>query len=95
MPSRRSRGESLVELLVALIILEIAGAAALATALTAERLGRHAQSGGIADAIRWQAYRQAERDSSCTAMPLPDSVALDFAATADRPGLATTVRCGP
>jgi hypothetical protein len=82
-------------LLVALIILEIAGAAALATALTAERLGRHAAAGSAADAVRWQAYRQAERDSSCTARPQPDTVMLDFPATAGRPAITTTVRCGP
>ena len=89
-----ARGESLVELIVALVILEIVGAAALAGALTVERFNRHAVQGATADVSRWQDYRVAETQASCVAAPAPDSIPLRFPATPDRPGLATVVRCG-
>jgi len=88
------RGESLVELLIALLILEIAGAGALAAALTVERLGRHAARGAADDATRWQAYRAGEMTSACVLAPAPDTVPLTFLATPDRPALVTEQRCG-
>lgn len=88
------RGESLVELMVALVILEIVGAASLAAALTVERVGRHAAGGAADDALRWHDYRAREIDALCTGAPAPDSVPLRFAATADRPALETLLRCG-
>lgn len=88
------RGESFIELLVALVILEIAGAAALAAAFTAERFGRHATAGAAVDVARWRDYRTAETIAACVGAPLPDTVALRFAPTPDRAALATAVRCG-
>jgi hypothetical protein len=88
------RGESLVELIIALLILEIAGAGALAAAFTVERLGRHAAGGAAEDAARWQAYRERETASECVAAPAPDTVPLAFPATPDRPAFITEQRCG-
>ena len=88
------RGESLVELIVALVILEIIGSAALAAALTVERLGRHARDGAAEDAARWRSYRAAETSNGCVTATAPDTIALVFPATPDRPQLNTTVRCG-
>jgi hypothetical protein len=88
------RGESLVELIVALVLLELAGAAALATALTAERLDRHATRGAAVDAMRWESYRALETLPSCTGSPAPDTIAILFPVTPDRPGLETVFRCG-
>jgi Tfp pilus assembly protein PilV len=94
MQVRSRRGESLIELIVALVVLEIAGAAALVVALTAVRLDRHAARGAAVDAARWQRYRAMETQPSCTDAQAPDTTALLFPATPDRPGLATVLRCG-
>ncbi|MGH7593789.1 MAG: hypothetical protein ACRELE_08070 [Gemmatimonadales bacterium] len=88
------RGESLIELIVALFLLEVAGAAALAAALTAERLDRHAAHGAADDAARWQRYRSLETVPACANAATPDTIALSFPATPDRPILATVRRCG-
>lgn len=88
------RGESFIELLVALLILEVAGAAALAAAFTAERFGRHATAGAAVDAARWRDYRTAETMLACAGAPVPDTVTLLFPATPDRQSFATAVRCG-
>jgi hypothetical protein len=92
--ARRRRGESLIELIVALVILEIVGAAALAAALAVERLDRHAARGAAEDAGRWQTYRARETLPSCTGASAVDTIALLFPATPDRPDLATVLRCG-
>ncbi|MGH7524877.1 MAG: hypothetical protein ACREK8_11260 [Gemmatimonadales bacterium] len=94
MPCGSRRGESLVELIVALVLLELAGSLALATALTAEHLARHAAAVSSTDASRWQEYRSRELLPGCLAALAPDTVPLWFPPTSDRPGLATTVRCG-
>jgi hypothetical protein len=93
--SVRSRcGETLIELIVALVVLELAGAAALATALTAERLDRHAARGAAEDAARWERYRVLETLPLCVNLPQPDTMPLVFPQIVDRPTLATTARCG-
>ncbi|MES1259502.1 MAG: prepilin-type N-terminal cleavage/methylation domain-containing protein [Gemmatimonadota bacterium] len=94
MPLRSARGHSLVELLVALVILEIVGAAALAVAFTVERLNRHATSASATDAARWREYRTAESRDSCVNAATPDTLALLFPESADRPRLETLIRCG-
>ena len=94
MPIFSRRGDSLVELIVALLILELVGAAALAAALTVERLGRHASQGAAEDAERWRSYREAETQPACVNLSAPDTVSLVFPPSPDRPGLATVLRCG-
>jgi hypothetical protein len=88
------RGDSLIELIVALLILELVGGAALATALVAERLTRHATNGARDDDARLAEYRARETDSACVARALPDTGVLDLPATADRPALHLVWRCG-
>ena len=94
MSCRSKNGESFIELLVALVILEIVGAAALAAALTVARVNRHAANGAADDAARWHDYRAAESVSGCVDAVLPDSIPLRFLATSDRPPLETLLRCG-
>jgi hypothetical protein len=89
------RGDSLIELIVALLVLELAGAAALATALAAERLSRHGTGGARDDVARLSTYRAGETDSACVHAATADTVAFDFPATADRPALHLVWRCGP
>ncbi len=93
-PQRTARGESLVELIVALVMLEIGGGAALALALTSQRLTLRAHNGAETDAARWESYRLVETDSSCTRVPTPQAATLNFDATAERPALSVSVRCG-
>ena len=92
---KSERGVSLVELVVALLLLELAGAAALAAALTAERLGSRAARGAEVDARRWEGYRTAETAASCRGEAAPRAVPLRFPATAERESLLVVVRCGP
>lgn len=91
---RLCRGESLIELIVALVILELVGAGALAAALTAERLDRHARDGAAEDEARWRSYRALEVLPDCVNAATPDTVEVFFPPTAERPGLATVRRCG-
>ncbi|HEY3933614.1 MAG TPA: hypothetical protein VGL65_03270 [Gemmatimonadales bacterium] len=95
MLSSSRQGDSLIELIVALVLLECIGAAALATALAVERLDRHAMGGAMTDAARWEEYRDAETGSTCAGTDTPDTGATVFPATADRPALSVTWRCGP
>lgn len=88
------RGDSLVELIVALLILELVGGAALATALVAERLSRHATNGAGDDDGRLAEYRARETDSACVSLASPDTGVLDLPATSDRPALHVIWRCG-
>jgi Tfp pilus assembly protein PilV len=94
MHARRRRGESLIELIVALVILEVVGAASLAAALAVERLGRHAAHGAADDAARWHDYRARETEAACAGAPVPDSVPLVFPQTTDRPAFEALLRCG-
>jgi hypothetical protein len=89
-----TRGDSIIELIVALVILEVVGAAALAGAVTAEHLNRRATVAEATDVLRWQDYRTAELTHSCVTAASPDTVPLLFPATPQRPALATLIRCG-
>jgi hypothetical protein len=90
----RRSGESLVELIVALVVLEVIGSAALAAALTVEQLNRRATQGAAVDMTRWLTYRVAESAGSCVTAPSPDTIPLLFAATAERPQFTAMIRCG-
>ena len=94
MSLRSTRGDSLIELIVALVILEVVGAAALAAAFTVEHLNRHATGGSADDAVRWHDYRAAETRDSCVAATRPDTIVLNFPQTLDRSSLETVIRCG-
>lgn len=91
---RSRRGESLIELVVALVLLELAGAMALGAALTANRAQRHASEGAADDAARWTTYREAEVAMPCIVSATPLAMVLPLPATAIRPALMTSVRCG-
>lgn len=88
------RGSSLVELIVALLLLELAGAAALAVALTAHRAGQHVSRGGTTDIARWERYRREESDSGCRNDAVPFVIAVPFPATTERDSFTASVRCG-
>ena len=85
----------MIELVVALLLLELAGAAALAAALSADRLGQRAARGTAADRGRWEEYRQAETASACRDETVPRPAGMFFPATPERESLGVVVRCGP
>lgn len=87
-------GHSLVELVVALLLLELIGGAALAAAFTVERTGRRAEAGAATDLARWQRFRAVDTLDSCINAPMPDTLAFDFAATTERPAFRAVQRCG-
>ena len=88
------RGESLIELVVALVLLEIAGTFALAAALSIERVGRRAALGAAQDRARWESYRAAEVSPACVQLGTPTAVPFSLPATPERPALVTQLRCG-
>ena len=94
MNARSRRGESLVELIVALLLLELAGAAALTAALTCERLGRRAAQGAADDLARWESYRSAELATGCVEASVPTLSPFLLPETATRPAFVTSLRCG-
>lgn len=89
-----TKGTSLVEVLVALTILTIAGAATHGALLLTERLGRQAAAGSATDRLRWETVQAAATAPACRAAPAPSAVSLTLPATADRPALTTWIRCG-
>lgn len=89
------RGTTLTELLVALLLLELAGLGALAAALTSERVGRHLNSGSRTDSQRWSDRRAAELDSACVGAASPLQIRWQDSATAARAAVTLAVRCGP
>lgn len=94
MLSKSRRGDSLIELLVALVLLEIAGTFALAAALSIERVSRRAALGAVQDRARWESYRAAEVSPACVRASSPTVVPFSLRATPERPAMATLLRCG-
>lgn len=88
------RGVSLVELVVALVILELAVLGALGGAVHAELVRRRAADGARADAARWEAWHGASRAPSCLASGAPAARALTLPATAGRAPLPAVIGCG-
>jgi len=88
------RGESLVEILVALVLLATAAGAAASAAVATNRLARHADRIAAAALDRWSRYRAAETAPACADTAAGRDVPLDFDATPELPALATVLRCG-
>src|SRR5690606_19440583 len=87
-------GTSLVEVLVALTILTIAGAATHGALLLTERLGRQAASSSATDRLRWETVQAAANAPACRNAPAPAAVPLILPATTHRPALTVHIRCG-
>jgi Tfp pilus assembly protein PilV len=89
-----TRGFSLIEAVVALVILEVAILATVAALLQVELLRRRAAGGAAADAARWQAWHNALSAPSCRGAAAPAAVPLTLPSTAFRPALPATLSCG-
>jgi type II secretory pathway pseudopilin PulG len=88
------RGTSLVELLVALQLLQVVGTAALATAFLATRLAARAQRGIATDRLRRDAVHGIAAAPACRHAVPPTTLDLTLPATPERPALAVRLRCG-
>lgn len=92
---RSSRhGVTLAEMLVALLLLQLAGIGALAAALTADRIGRRVGLAGRTDAERWAALRAAEIAAGCADSGAARSGTVVWPSNAVRPAATLLVRCG-
>jgi Tfp pilus assembly protein PilX len=94
MSNHSRRGVSLIELLVALLLLELTGVAALLAILTTERVARRAAAGARDDPARWRGYREAEVSLTCADSSAFRGAPLSFPATPARPTLDVVVACG-
>jgi Tfp pilus assembly protein PilX len=88
------RGATLLELLVALLLLDLIGLAALSAALTADRLGRRLGLVAQTDAERWARLRAAEVAPDCADTLAPRLGSVSWPATAGRPAATLALRCG-
>jgi Tfp pilus assembly protein PilV len=88
-------GLSLVEVLVALVLVALAAIAALTTQLAIHRIDRPTARGAATDLARQSAVRHVRHAPACRNAPAPAAVAVAHAATPERPALVTLVRCGP
>ena len=91
---RSTRGFSLIEAVVALLILEVAVVVTIGALVQVELLRRRAASGAAADAARWQAWHGALLAPSCRGASVPVAVPLTLPGSAHRPALPATLSCG-
>ena len=86
-------GFTLIEVLVGLVLLEIAAAGALTVAVIAERQSRALRDGAAVDLARYNLVRATE--AACRNNAVPLAVPLLLPASGPRPPLTVTLRCGP
>ncbi len=89
------RGTSLIELLITVILVELAVLGLTAAVLAASRASRRLDEGKQVDSARREAVARATADSGCRAAAVPAAVRLLLPATAARPAITVTFRCGP
>lgn len=92
--SRRCRGITLVELLVALFLVELAALVALATFVASHRLDRLARDRSAFDLARLDTLRARTAAVDCLAAPRPEARPVTLVGGANRPPLLAAVRCG-
>lgn len=88
------RGVTLAEMLVALLLLQLAGLGALSAALTADRIGRRVGLAARTDGERWAALRTAETAPGCADSGAARVGSVTWPANAVRPSATLLVRCG-
>jgi Tfp pilus assembly protein PilX len=87
-------GTSLIELLVALVLLDLLAITALHSVLTTQRIARTAAAGTATDLARLEAFRAAAADPTCRAASSATLRTLSFGAAPTRPAVTVVVRCG-
>lgn len=87
-------GFSIVELLVAMLLVELAALAALGAIITTHRIDGASRRGAATDLQRQSAVRLIRGSSGCTGAALPTVQAFSLPATTERPPLTARIRCG-
>ena len=95
MPLPTPRGASLLELLITVVLVEMAVLGLTAAVLAAGRAGRRLDQGRQVDLARRETVARATADSGCRAAAAPAAVELRLPATASRPAITVSLRCGP
>jgi len=88
------RGTSLIELIVALLLLEFAGLIAVTAALQVGRSRVRLQEGTAFDLARLDTLALVETDSACLSAPTPTVVRVVLPGGRGRPAFDTRARCG-
>lgn len=83
----------MVELVVAVLLLELVVVASVSAMIAIERISRESTARSRVDSERWQAWHDSERGPACTGGP-PAAAALVFPASPGRASLAVALRCG-
>lgn len=88
------RGTSLVELLVALLLLQLVGTAALATAFLATRLAARAHRGIATDRLRRETLHAIAAAPACRTATPATTLSVTFPASPEREALTVRLPCG-
>ncbi len=87
-------GTTLIELIVALLILEFAGLIAVTAALQVGRTRIHLQEGAAFDLARLDTVALVAADSACRDAAVPTAVHVVLPSGIGRPIVDARVRCG-
>ena len=87
-------GLSLIELLVAVVIIEVAALGALGAAFQVARLNAHATRAAAIDAARWATWQGASMAPSCRDAAQPIATPLMLPAAPPRTALPAVLSCG-
>lgn len=93
MPRARA-GTSLIELLVALVLLDLLALGTLHSVLTTHRIARAVAAGAAVDVARLVQVRAAAADPGCRSAPSPTLRSLSLAGGPTRPAFTVVIRCG-
>lgn len=93
-PHRARRGASLIETLVALVILSITALAVGSGAQVIRRISLQLDSSATADLARENTLRLAQHSPGCLDGGAPRIEGIVFPAAARRPALTAAIRCG-
>jgi Tfp pilus assembly protein PilX len=91
---RARAGTSLIELLVALVLLDLLAIGTLHSVLTTHRIARTVAAGAAVDIARLGQVRAASSDPACRSAPSPTLRTLSLAGGPTRPANTVVVRCG-
>ncbi len=95
MSARRVAGTSLVELVVALALLELLAVASLHAVLQSQRIARRVAAGSAVDLWRLEFVRHAAAAPGCRNAAMPTVQPLALPAMAHRAATVAHIRCGP
>ena len=87
-------GASLLEMLIALVLLDLLAIATLHSVLATQRIARGVAAGAAIDMTRLETFRFAAADPGCRESPSATLRALSLAAHPHRPAMTVMFRCG-